>query len=513
MAVSRSSYSMMAMIVILILLFLSVHVGLVLRHLSILSHPPDHSSLGSEGRDAHEYRDKSTTRTTNDDARDANFTAIGGHYDCSVYWLRMPKTASTSVTHAFVRPLMSVPGLLTNLMNAPNTCILGPGGCRHSWGEGRNRSSTSTTTRSIDHPPTPTPDRCLPRTMGRGMGPPTSCYEYDSRTSVLDYGPDGPYRGSKGRKGRGIGGDAHGKGASRGADRRRPRRHVVVHHAYGPALNTHVGLDTSLLGWILPHRPMVYATFREPVERLLSSFHYGIKYGGGLPGTVEKCTLPSTSSSMSSNGTALMAWQADVVRARRIASIYNDTSVYQGMLRDYLTSCSNAADNAYVQFLDPKTKDVRVALRNLERHVIVGLQSDVRSAVERFGNVVLRSCIGHPRYHALERALETSSSMATDGEDGYLRRSATRVFVSSNPTDLEAVDGAVELAPPDTETFDADLRVLVRKMTEGDEVIYKRALELYYQQSIYKRGDIRGFFGTRGHGQDAGSTVDEIIED
>jgi hypothetical protein len=152
------------------------------------------------------------------------------------------------------------------------------------------------------------------------------------------------------------------------------------------------------------------------------------------------------------------------------------------MLREYLLSCSNAADNAYVQFLDPKTKDVRVALRNLERYVIVGLQSDVRGAVERFGNVVRRSCVGHPRYDALERALERLSSMAIDGEDGYRRRSATRIIVSSGPADREVVDEAIEFAPPDTETFDEDLRGLVRKMTEGDEMIYRRALELYYQQ-------------------------------
>ena len=241
-----------------------------------------------------------------------------------------------------------------------------------------------------------------------------------------------------------------------------------------------------MFGWLYPHRPMVCATFREPVERLLSSFHYGIRYGAGLPGNVEKCTLPASSSLSSmrySNGTAaLMTWQAEVVEARRIASIHNDTRMYQNLLREYLISCSNAANNAYVQFLDPKTKNFRVALRNLERHVIVGLQSDVRGAVERFGNVVRKSCVGHPRYDALERALVRSSSMSIDGEDGHLRRSETRVVVSSGRADREVVDDAIEFAPPDAGTFDADLRRLVRKMTEGDEMIYRRALELYYQQ-------------------------------
>ena len=48
-----------------------------------------------------------------------------------------------------------------------------------------------------------------------------------------------------------------------------------------PSLHTHVAIDTSLFGWVLPQTPMVFSTFRDPVDRLLSSFHYGIQFGGG----------------------------------------------------------------------------------------------------------------------------------------------------------------------------------------------------------------------------------------
>ena len=426
--------------------------------------------------------------TTNDNATFSPSSAgdaEGGYYDCSVYWLRMPKTASTSVTRAFIRPMMSVPDLFTNVMNGPNTCVLGRGGCRSSWGEeggGGGEEGEGKEQR-------PTPPRCLPKKGGGKQGPTTHCYEFDTRTSALDFGPDGPRRRRRGRtKGEGAGGS------------RRDDRVRSVHRqgASGPALNTHVGLDASLFGWILPDRPMVFSTFRDPVGRLLSSFHYGVTYGGGLPGEVAKCELPLRSSSPSSSNNnddnaTLADWQAGVANARKIATADNDTSVYQGLLRDYLASCRDAADNAYVQFLDPRTKDLRLALYNLERYVIVGLQSDVDVSLGRFRDVALRSCAGHPKYRALERVL--SRSLAVNG-DGYWRKSVTRVVVASGSPrrdglsaaddesrDYGAVVEPVELASPDVKTFDEDLQKLVRKMTEGDETIYKRALELYYYQA------------------------------
>ncbi|KAL3771642.1 hypothetical protein ACHAW5_007344 [Stephanodiscus triporus] len=405
----------------------------------------------------------------------------------------MPKTASTSVTRAFVRPMMSVSGLFVNVANSPNTCILGPGGCRSSWGRksavGEEVAEIAIVdddddnrTRSIDYHPPPPPIRCLPKEerydvsrRRRDMVRRRSATSTILGRQYSDFGPDGPRR-KRGRR--------------RYQERRERERIAAARHALGPAMNTHVGLDTSLFGWILPNRPMVFSTFRDPVDRLLSSFHYGIRYGGGMPGEVDKCALPGTSS----DGT-LAGWQADVVSARRIVTTTNDTSVYVGLLRDYLTSCRNAADNAYVQFLDPRTKDVRVALENLERHVIVGLQSDLDGTLMRFRDVALRSCVGHPKFREMETVLSGSlaaAAAAADNGDGYFRKSATRVVASEGgPRDGElaaddwsrddATVDAVELAPPDVNAFDDDLQRLVREMTAGDEVIYKRALELYYQ--------------------------------
>jgi hypothetical protein len=85
--------------------------------------------------------------------------------------------------------------------------------------------------------------------------------------------------------------------------------------------------------------------------------------------------------------------------------------------------------------------------------------------------------------------------LAVNG-DGYWRKSVTRVVVASGSPrrdglsaaddesrDYGAVVEPVELASPDVKTFDEDLQKLVRKMTEGDETIYKRALELYHYQA------------------------------
>jgi hypothetical protein len=40
----------------------------------------------------------------------------------------------------------------------------------------------------------------------------------------------------------------------------------------------------------------------------------------------------------------------------------------------------------------------------------------------------------------------------------------------------------IKLISPDVSTFDKDLQMLIRKLTEGDSVVYKRVLQLYEEQ-------------------------------
>ena len=150
------------------------------------------------------------------------------------------------------------------------------------------------------------------------MGSPSIfCHEYDAQMSTLHFGLH-RHNPEKNRTGEGI--NAAALSTSK------------TQYASAPMLKTHVGLDPSLFGWVLPRRPMVFGTFRDPVDRLLSGFHYGTRFGGGRPGEVQACTLPGRHAT-------LEEWQRKMAEARGRAASRNDTTPYQRLLREYLTSC------------------------------------------------------------------------------------------------------------------------------------------------------------------------------
>jgi len=232
---------------------------------------------------------------------------------------------------------------------------------------------------------------------------------------------------------------------------------------------------------------MVFSAFRDPVDRLLSSFHYGIQFGGGRPGEVKKCKV--------SDG-GVVEWQRRVVEARRAAAFQNNTSEYQELLRYYLANCREAVDNVYVQFLDPYSKDVNVALSNLERYVIVGMQSDLDGTVKRWANVTLQSCVDHPKLEAMRRILLSRDSPASSTAV-FLRKSTTEVAldgdgatneddqVQDDGQDPRSTEASIELTPLDIASFKDDLQQIIREMTAGDEVIYERALEMYRDSQFH----------------------------
>eukprot|EP00569_Conticribra_weissflogii_P001608 CAMPEP_0171351538 /NCGR_PEP_ID=MMETSP0878-20121228/39330_1 /TAXON_ID=67004 /ORGANISM="Thalassiosira weissflogii, Strain CCMP1336" /LENGTH=630 /DNA_ID=CAMNT_0011856869 /DNA_START=150 /DNA_END=2042 /DNA_ORIENTATION=+ len=513
-------------------------------------------------------------------------------FSCSVFWLRMPKTASTSVMRTFIGPLFQS-GRFTNTEIDPNTCITGVGGCERFWamghqgfrgsgggvsgrgfrgrgagvgfprergfgggfrpraggvdvdrdesdrfdgdvdgsleqgdgeeetligprrggGGGRvvrtrknvniytppydyrlmdngvnmgngnqtqllqhNNSNYNTNNNFNQYNPQSLPQRCFPQTPG----PTLHCYEYDPRTSTMNFGP-------------------HRRNPKKMQQRLQlmknpnlPLKHVppvpsvqTANYDYSPSLKTHVGLDPTLFGWILPENPMVFSTFREPIERLLSSFHYGIQFGGGRPGEVGKCMLPGVEK--------LEDWQARVIEARKaVDESRNDTTVYQNVLKEYLTECKSAADNAYVQFLDPNTKNVNVALENLEKYVIVGLQTHVEESLERWMNITLRSCRGRPQFPIIKDRLQKeyhtqagkkwrASDLLTDSElklDGTPKNNDHY----KHEKEREGEEPTVKLASPKFESFDEDLQKLILEYTAGDAVIFQRVLEMYEEQ-------------------------------
>ncbi len=177
----------------------------------------------------------------------------------------------------------------------------------------------------------------------------------------------------------------------------------------------------------------------------------------GPPGLVRRCKLPGVND--------LDGWQSRIITAREVAAL-NDLSLYQQALQEYLSNCENAVDNAYVQFLDPKTKDVDVALAHLNKYVIVGMQTDLDESLERWTKMALWSCREHPKATQIGRALANPANLDSHFRDSTLLANST----------------GTELASPTIDELDLDLQQLLRKLTAGDEVIFRRAQELYEEQ-------------------------------
>lgn len=427
------------------------------------------------------------------------------HFDCAISWLRLPKTASTSVAQSFIQPLYRA-GKFTNTEVGPNSCIEGVGGCAPYWKGLRWNNSTIArkiklnNTELLQSIPTPkyvgatSSRRCYP--MSRPNSPKMMCQEYDARTMTMNFGPH--RRPPK-------------PGPKPGGPPRSVPSQLQAHFDFGPMTATHVGLDPSLFGWVMPEHPMVFSTFRDPIERLLSSFHYGIQFGGGRPGEVDRCELPGAGKGKG----RVNRWNAIVVKAREIATLQNNWTEYQSLLRIYLDTCSMAADNAFVQFLDPITKDVNRAVSNLEKYVIVGLQNDMDETMKRWINITKSSCRTHPMYRDMDGRVfqKILDSMQRNGGFDRKRESTVDLKPKRKSTvdlkprrtqtirdtakralsedDLDILEeepkprSDIKLVSPDVSIFEDDLQELIKNLTAGDAVVYQRVLELYEEQRYW----------------------------
>jgi hypothetical protein len=397
-------------------------------------------------------------------------------FECAIFWLRIPKTASTTIANTFIRPLFKE-GNFTSIELGSNSCITGVGGCATFWNGqhiagtnhslappyGRKRIQSEQTSKYNQ--------RCFPSPE---IDRTTFCHEYDSETSTLNFGPD-----------------RH--------DAELPSK--VQAHFDAARITTHVGLDPSLFGWILPPNLMVFSTFRDPLERIFSAFHYGIQFGGGRPGSVDKCNLPGA------NGP--VEWGKRVTKAREIAALENNTAPYQKLMRSYLEDCHLANNNTYVQFLDPDTKDVNVAKQNLEDYVIVGLQNKISETLIRWATIARRSCRGHKHYQRMKNVFDYVNNITADGEVQKFRESPRelndaheiarrRLSITQQSNDTDYHDESLNvnnkrettgtnLISPDFNTLDEDLKETITRFTEEDQKVWKRALELYEMQREWGR--------------------------
>lgn len=338
------------------------------------------------------------------------------------------------VVRRFMTPFVRAANF-TNTEFRPNTCITDAGGCADIWHQQKQQAANNINEEnSIDTAPlhdgisshidsgSNSQRSCLP------------CWEYDRSLSTLT---------KFGNVTRVARFDAH------------------------PNLHTHVALDPSLFGWLLPTSPMVFSTFRDPVDRLLSSFHFGMRLGGDRQ--VRTCSLPGADTPMDQN-----QWQSRVIAAREAVKLENNYTLYQQALREYLDSCRNVVSNAYVQFLDPDTKDVNVALHHLEKFVIVGLQEDLDESLQRWAKIAAWSCRDHPNISRIRKDLLTEPKHV----GAHFRESAA--LLPSNEGDENGAGTGTADAP--LNELDEDLQQLIKKLTVYDEAIFQRAKELYTEQ-------------------------------
>lgn len=229
--------------------------------------------------------------------------------------------------------------------------------------------------------------------------------------------------------------------------------------------------------------------------------------GGGKPGAVGKCNLPGVKGPVKDR---VERWGDKVVETREIATLQNNTAPYQNLLRLYLRTCHMANDNAYVQFLDPDTKNVDVAIQNLEDYVIVGLQNDMGETMTRWVNITRRSCRNHKHFTKMETVFaDIFAGMTADGEMKKFRESKITVDEAEEATQRrlsvaqQLLSGkgseesaqsnnpqpttGINLISPDFSTLDDDLKELITNFTAGDQKVWQRVLELYEMQREWGR--------------------------
>jgi hypothetical protein len=224
-------------------------------------------------------------------------------------------------------------------------------------------------------------------------------------------------------------------------------------------------------------------------------------FKGDLPG-VNKYDLKSR----------VKMWEEMVVKTREIATLQNNTAPYQDLLRKYLNTCKVAVDNAYVQFLDPDTKDVNVAIQNLEDYVIVGLQNDMGESLSRWVNITKRSCKHHKHFKRLQKVYtDIFDGMTAEGEVKKFRESkititdkaeakgrrlsAVRNIINTDKIDAkdansgnaESTTPGTSLVSPDFNSLDEDLKAMITKFTAGDQKVWERVIQLYEIQKEWGR--------------------------
>ncbi|EJK73314.1 hypothetical protein THAOC_05068 [Thalassiosira oceanica] len=278
-------------------------------------------------------------------------------YDCSINWLRLPKTASSSIFNVFISPLTEEQDLFQNTEIGPNACITHVGGCAElsdKW----NALGTPETLGEV--PP-----------FGVELG--SKAYSLKMTNPRCFPKGNNVVKSSSATNSRRIG-------------------------------SFFIWLDTTEEASGVQHVPRASGQTAE--QRTIRDKIWSRETRPG-----DEVQLP---------------WKA--------------------------------VNNTYVQFLDPDTKSLEKALYNLERYIVVGLQSDMTETMSRWANLTLRSCQDHPGFNTIEKLLNEA-----------LQEELSEIRARSSEIDKY----------PDYRSFHKELRDLIEEFTSGDQVIYSRAQEIF----------------------------------
>ena len=343
-------------------------------------------------------------------------------FDCAVNWIRIPKVATTTAYFVLMKPITRIGGFKSTKVHR-SVCMLHEGRCL-----------SSSFTNSTDDSMTIDGTTCYPRTK--------ACWEFDEqgRRLVDDN----------------VTNNISSIGTQKVVDDDEDR------FDFHPAPTQHVALDLRLFGWVLPEKPLVFSSFREPRKRLLSSFHYGINFGMGDL----------------AKGCKRMSPHHPKPRTKFLVELQQtNPKQYEDRLLHYLQHCSNAVNNTYVQYLDPLTFDINVAMERLEKYVVVGLDNETEVTLQRWLNATIQTCHpSRPRYLAVARELRAN----IEKNKSTVRNSSMQNTGNGTSSDKPKVQT----------TFSSRVEELIQEYTSGDEIIYKRAREMYKEQA--------GWFATEG---------------
>ena len=165
-------------------------------------------------------------------------------YNCSIVWVRIPKTASSTIYKQFMTPLST---WFVNTYIGPQTCVSNPGGCLLHW----NATTLST---PINYNSSNSSNKINGDEYADLAC--EECFEYNNATKTINYGPIDKL--SPFLQKHHLQTELWVRKKIDSKNAKFLLRTVEENQGvYSPSIYAHVGLHTSLFNSILPSNPLV----------------------------------------------------------------------------------------------------------------------------------------------------------------------------------------------------------------------------------------------------------------